>query len=661
MEAAALALRSLGLLALAVLVGGTVFLLICSKIEAAPERDRLWRLGRWLPAAWAVHLVSSIGALGLRAALVAYETSGGIIEPDAIGHYVRGTHAGQVAAARVLLATLMAVPLYCLGRRRMPAESKGTLAILLCIAGTVAVLPALAGHIAAYDATRALAPIQMVHLLALSVWLGALPFWIAHVRQVASTADRERLVRLERVLRAFSRTATLCVVAIGASGVALAWVYIETAGDLLGTRYGLLLCTKVVLFVVVLAIANRLRTRLLPALSRSEGAPNLPVATQWVSLELGLATTVAVLGSTMADTTPAMHEQAIWLLGRRLSWAATWPLPATPFVVTAGVALALLALAWLATAGRRRSPGFRTLLLIVAAGGLGGAIWQLSVPAYPETYRRSAVPYLTVSIANGMRQFAENCVSCHGPGALGDGPRATSLPKPPADLSEPHTALHTVGDMFWWLTHGIPQSGMPGFPEQLDEQSRWDVINFLRAFSEGYQARTLGTEIVPEGPWLGAPNFYFEDDTGQLKELKDYRERTNVLLVFPATGPDADDRRRALSAWSAALRMDRTQVLFVSPAEQPSADGVAVVDELGEIRQTYDLLSRTTRNRGDARHLGMQRDHMEFLIDRFGYIRARWIPGESDPRWLERDHLLSQVRALNAEPRVRPPPDDHVH
>jgi hypothetical protein len=48
---------------------------------------------------------------------------------------------------------------------------------------------------------------------------------------------------------------------------------------------------------------------------------------------------------------------------------------------------------------------------------------------------------------------------------------------------------------------------------------------------------------------------------------------------------------------------------------------------------------------------------MEFLVDRFGYVRARGFLAEanSGPAW------AAQIEALAVEPRVRPPPDDHVH
>ena len=97
-----------------------------------------------------------------------------------------------------------------------------------------------------------------------------------------------------------------------------------------------------------------------------------------------------------------------------------------------------------------------------------------------------------------MGHFQRYCTPCHGNGGLGDGSAATSLKVRPANLTEPHTALHTAGDMFWWLTRGIPQSGMPAFSAELTGQDRWDVVNFLRAFSEGFQARILTPDIAGE-------------------------------------------------------------------------------------------------------------------------------------------------------------------
>jgi putative copper resistance protein D len=294
---------------------------------------------------------------------------------------------------------------------------------------------------------------------------------------------------------------------------------------------------------------------------------------------------------------------------------------------------------------------------------MGVALWWLSVPAYPDTYRRSTVPYLTVSIFEGKRHFERQCTACHGKGGLGDGPAAKGLPKQPANLSEPHTALHTAGDMYWWLEHGIERSGMPGFADVLSDEDRWDVINFLRAFSQGFQARVLSPSIAFERPWLGAPDFYLDsDDT--VRELRDFRERSNVLLVFPDLGRELSVARlRELTRDLDRTRANGLVVLVISNILDAEISGSATIVRNGadEIRESYELLSRTVVNRGDGRSVDMKRSHMEFLIDRFGYIRGRWIADEETNGWSPTDRLLKQVDKLNAEPQLLPPPDDHVH
>ena len=52
--------------------------------------------------------------------------------------------------------------------------------------------------------------------------------------------------------------------------------------------------------------------------------------------------------------------------------------------------------------------------------------------------------------------------------------------------------------------------------------------------------------------------------------------------------------------------------------------------------------------------------HMEFLIDRQGYVRARWIPRDG-AGWDKLDNLFRDVDRLNQEKPSAPAPDDHVH
>ena len=52
---------------------------------------------------------------------------------------------------------------------------------------------------------------------------------------------------------------------------------------------------------------------------------------------------------------------------------------------------------------------------------------------------------------------------------------------------------------------------------------------------------------------------------------------------------------------------------------------------------------------------------LDVLIARFGYVRARWLAEPESQEWRDADRLLRQIDLLRDEPRLMPPPDDHVH
>jgi putative copper resistance protein D len=178
-------------------------------------------------------------------------------------------------------------------------------------------------------------------------------------------------------------------------------------------------------------------------------------------------------------------------------------------------------------------------LLGAGVAGLGYAGWMahetLSTDAYPTTYLRPAIPYNAISVANGLRLYYDACAGCHGAGGYGDGVNGAGLKPKPADLTAKHAADHTAGDLFWWLSHGMKVDGMPGpmpgFAASLDEEERWDMINFLRALSAAERARQMSTVAEPEA-WLVAPDFVYKTAAGESRSLKDHRGNEIVMLVL---------------------------------------------------------------------------------------------------------------------------------
>jgi mono/diheme cytochrome c family protein len=108
----------------------------------------------------------------------------------------------------------------------------------------------------------------------------------------------------------------------------------------------------------------------------------------------------------------------------------------------------------------------------------------------PEEYEGLVNPFAgdPDAIDAGEQIYRTNCESCHGPGGEGDGPAAASLNPGPANLADPEMMQEmTDGFLFWRVSEGGAMapfnSAMPAWQEVLSEESRWQVISFLRSLS----------------------------------------------------------------------------------------------------------------------------------------------------------------------------------
>lgn len=135
-----------------------------------------------------------------------------------------------------------------------------------------------------------------------------------------------------------------------------------------------------------------------------------------------------------------------------------------------------------------RATGLSVLAASVVAAAAGVAL-IVGVPGEETTPRESPIAATQESLAMGRDLFTNNCQICHGAEGRGDGPQAISLAVPPADLSQ-HVPYHGDGIIFTWISDGIPTKGepkrMPPFEDELSEEERWHLVNFLReAFGSG--------------------------------------------------------------------------------------------------------------------------------------------------------------------------------
>jgi putative copper resistance protein D len=615
--------------------------------EPAEDWSRRWRRIAALTAG--ATLMLSAGMLALQ--VLSVPPAGTLTQT--VSRLLLESRFGHVWLVReALLATLLFALLFT-------ANPRSALALCLppLLAGANLAIAPLAAHAAAVEPAWPALAANALHLLAVGAWWGALPALASRVLTVSGDAPATAAATLAR----FSAAALPMMLTIVGSGIVLALIEVERWAALFGTVYGYLLLAKVALLCAVLWLAARLRWQLLPALRASADAAPASIVGRWIAAECAVAALIVALAAQLGQTVPAAHDAVHWWLPFRFSVDATWSSKWVPEQVAAGCVLSVAGVGLLVVSfpGRLRRWWTWPIGASTAIAGSALALHALAVDAYPDTYRRPTVPYQTISVAQGAALFAEHCTECHGRSARGDGPLARALPVRPADLTEPHTALHTAGDLFWWLTHGKPPGIMPGFGERIDEDGRWDLINFLRTLSLGYQARILTDRVVPRRPWLPAIDFNYTTRDGAAGTLKDFRERSAVVLVF-FTLPGSAARLASLAQATAALRAAGAELLAVPIAGGDAGDRLAVIEDGAlETARGYALLRRTLA-RPDSGDEEPVPSHMEFLVDRYGYIRARWLPREG-AGWDDLARLTEQVAALAREPRIRASPDEHVH
>jgi len=509
-----------------------------------------------------------------------------------------------------------------------------------------------------------------------SVWFGGLPAFLTILFANTGKRSREDVDRSGiQTLKRFSAMALPVMIAVVATGIIVADRMIDTSyAALFATSYGWFLNAKITLLAAILVIAARARFVWMPRLSLNsdEAAASGQGLRRWVTIEVALAAALVLAATLLANAVPAKHAVIEdWPYSFRLSIDATWG--QLSVMIRAGVGVLLLLLAGGAVAiGRAKRWKTKWHIAIpsaLAVCALAVALPSFAVPAFPETYRKTPVPFDAISVANGATLFAANCVPCHGPQAKGNGVLAKTFAKKPVDLlTEPHTAMHTAGDFFYWLTHGIPEAGMPAWADKLSEEDRWDVVNFLHAISRGYQARLINPYVAPNQPYIVPQNFSYSAHDGASGTLKDFRLKKSLMLVL-FSWPDSRERLDQLRLAYSTISGANTVVLAV-PVNDPNPQDMAVITAhmpfpvatqgAPEIARSYALFRRTLSN-PDLAGEGTSPKHMEFLIDRYGFMRARWIPAVDGAGWTDIGTLMQQIEQLNRENEIRPPPDDHVH
>lgn len=656
-----------------ILLGSCVFLFILNTDKSAFAKKWLEKLECSFP--WfAITIPIGLLVIVFTTFLQLIGDTSSLARPDVWWNFLSETRVGQIWTGRFTFAILLLI--FVIYLRKV---SRVRLHYAAC--AVVTTFPLIANSFVSHSAAEALSITAIApyafHQIFAGVWFGALPALLFLLHTSNQYEDTRIHLLTAGTVKRFSAIAFPIMILTILTGIAVSnRIFEDQYAALVATHYGWLLSSKLFLLGIILLIAWRVRSHWLPVLLDSERTKDELADSQdriwkWVRIEFFLALVLVLLATIISHTTPAKHTPIEnWPFSFRFSIDATWNQPGVATQVWIGIAIVILALVAIKWGQFRNWSGSRLVIIpmVILTSGFAVALPPLTIKAHPETYRRSPVPFDTISIANGAKLFSQYCADCHGVQGKGNGIKSRTLStKLPDLLMELHVNDHTPGDFYHWISYGMVDTDMPGFTDKIPEEGRWDLINFIHALSRGYQARILSPEVVFDKAFAKPPVFSYTNHDGSHGALQDFRKNQSVLLVN-FSWPQSQERIEQLKLSYSKLSKQNIALLAVPTRELTSEELAQITADLPfpvviqgaeEITDSYALWRRTMGN-PDIIGRGTVPDHLEFLIDRNGYLRARWIPSIDQSGWSDIEVIIQQVSLLNRERLEIPFPEDSV-
>ncbi|MFF7641752.1 copper resistance protein CopC [Streptomyces canus] len=232
-----------------VLVGGAAFVLGCWQRGAGVRPMQRLVVGGWLTLTAATLLL-----LLLRGSYTGSGKVGDIFDLDLLGNVLQ-TKSGAALVSRLLLLAAAALFISVLfgAYDKREDEEKRDLTFGLAIGGTVVAAGLAASWAMAEHASVGLQagiamPVDVVHLLAVAVWLGGLTALLVALYRSEAPVE-------SAAVRRFSQVAFGSVVALVATGVYQSWRQLGSWSAFTETRYGQLLLVKIGLVALLVGIA----------------------------------------------------------------------------------------------------------------------------------------------------------------------------------------------------------------------------------------------------------------------------------------------------------------------------------------------------------------------------------------------------------------------
>ncbi len=266
-----------------------------------------------------------------------------------------------------------------------------------------------------------------------------------------------------------------------------------------------------------------------------------------------------------------------------------------------------------------------SLLLICTAASLFGQ--DAHFHNAPSSSSQEKNPYTGQhqAIAAGAKLYSMNCGSCHGNNGIGSGN------VPPLRKGPTQTALD--GEVFWFITTGSVNNGMPSWA-QLSEQKRWQIVTYLKSLKNSPESQAIESSSANVKPTkTNAPppkppftDFRFEEP-GKSRKITVQDLPAPYATETASNGPKVVARPR--NAWPKApsgftvqqyaTGLDNPRLIRTAP----NGDVFLAESSSGKIRVFRGLASNGKPNQADVFATGLDEP----------YGIAFYPPGD-DPEWI---------------------------
>jgi copper transport protein len=338
-DAAFAVTRGLGYLAMALAIGGVVFLFVVWLPALAHvagggsgwlvASERFARIARRIvEGAVILGFVATAGAIVFQAATATGTSFWTALDPDAVDA-VSDTRPVRAWGARLGLWVLLGVTLLVVLRpRRMPGLRRAALGAVgaapgqalsrsqvVLLGGAIVALAftaPMAGHSGTYSPSGLLILVGTIHVLSMSAWLGGLAMLLVALPiAVRALHGQERIPLMAAAVGRFSRLAMVAVALLLLSGIVQSIALVGAFDAFVETAYGRLVLAKIALFMGLISFGAYNQRRLLPRLRKvAEGAeqPERAAALlrRSVASEVALALVVLSVASVLVATEPAV-------------------------------------------------------------------------------------------------------------------------------------------------------------------------------------------------------------------------------------------------------------------------------------------------------------------------------------------------------------------